>query len=172
MNKILMLLIQKNNNVNEFLLLHNQRYFKEKHDFNTQKKIKRNTRYGVNFSSKKSQKINDRKDSNAEGTRNSSQRARSGHRSRRISYFSKNPTNNDDQNREDESINSTGDLQEIEENKEQFKDSKSINKHLKKMQQNVMKSIANPEEEYQKEFERKQKLRVKARQIYNEGKIY
>ena len=32
-----------------------------------------------------------------------------------------------------------------------------------------MRWIENPEDEYQKEFERKQKLRIKARQKYNEG---
>ena len=77
------------------------------------------------------------------------------------------------QNRNDESINSFGNLWEIEENKVEAKDSKLDAKHLKKMiQNNLMKGIENPEDEYQREFERKQKLRIKARQKYNEGKIY
>ena len=77
------------------------------------------------------------------------------------------------QNRNDESINSFGNLWEIEENKVETKDSKLDAKHLKKMiQNNLMKGIENPEDEYQREFERKQKLRIKARQKYNEGKIY
>jgi hypothetical protein len=37
------------------------------------------------------------------------------------------------------------------------------------IQINLMKTITNPEEEYQKEMEKKQKLRVKARKKYNKG---
>ena len=43
-------------------------------------------------------------------------------------------------------------------------------RQFKKMiQNNLIRCIENPEDEYQKEFERKQKLRIKARQKYNEG---
>lgn len=154
------------------MLLNNQRYYKEKHDFNNPRKYKRSLRYGMNFSGKKNNKSIERKEvQNNETTRNSSQRTRSGYKSRRRSYFWKqNPTASECQNKNEDSANSTGNLEEIEEDKEELKDSKAINKHLRKMiQYNLMRSIANPEEEYQKELERKQKLRVKARQTYNEG---
>lgn len=48
---------------------------------------------------------------------------------------------------------------------------KEITKYLRKViQTNLMKGIVNPEEEYQKELEKKRQLRVKARQKYNQGK--
>ncbi|CAI2376037.1 unnamed protein product [Moneuplotes crassus] len=52
--------------------------------------------------------------------------------------------------------------------KEEIKDSKPIKKYLKKMiQLNLMKGIKNPEDELQKERDKQQQLRLKARQKFN-----
>lgn len=53
---------------------------------------------------------------------------------------------------------------------EESKENHTISKNLKKIiQVNLMKAIINPEAEYQKELEKKRKLRVKARNKYNQG---